>query len=771
MQRPILIKMLKSIIKDLSSKDVLTPPVLSDKVLPELLRYKGKKGFQSLLIDVLIEYKEKKQYGRLGTGLLLGVFMEGKVLLEEVEAKGILLCENKVEKKFLDMFSRMQEISSSMEGLLYDLFRERLNTYENFCYLNKLVEPKLLRLDRQLKNRSPSLIKAVLGLSELFFYNNYFEFVHINQPDLLKETMNAVRTPEILASVVSSIVWKANHLSPIEDYEFEMPIDDEFSSSEMRDVIESGIISYHISECAKAISCFQYKLCRHKINKNQNFVLKPETTDFEYFQRLGYIRNEIAGPLPYIHLSAATTEKKLSLYSATQLFVNELGDTIAVWNDTPFPRVTVNFPYIDEKVSYKSMIGEVSFFEDLVFLNQLKDDFLLADRSLIDEMYVEEDLSIQRFLDIHKAIRFISLTSIAAVKFHNDKYKRMSNNSTVRVFRIDGFLKLLSQFGINALEGANFLKLTSWDYNRKPFYDLQYSPMLKRKDKYILLPASFSCSNILRNVQVTNKFRFPGQGDRFVQTCKELLDPHFENVIAERSIRSGKGNTEVDLIVLHKKILYLFECKYSAPPCSLHELRDIWQDIQKGVSQQLLAKDILSDPIIRQNYLAGWFPGLSPDQSNDIEIKMCVISSDRVFGGMTLDDVPVRDFPSFSAILGEHIASFSVIDRHEDATFIRYSLVGKDGFSHEDLDDYLSTNSKYFNMFQKNMIPIGMLEHLIPGNVTLCRETFTFSEDLDSKMEDRINLMDSLGFQRLPDLKKKIEMPMTVEELQKLTDA
>ena len=81
-----------------------------------------------------------------------------------------------------------------------------------------------------------------------------------------------------------------------------------------------------------------------------------------------------------------------------------------------------------------------------------------------------------------------------------------------------------------------------------------------------------------------------------------------------------------------------------------------------------------------------------------------------------------------------------------EVNMYRHRLVGENGPTQTDLDDYLSANSKFFAMYQPFMIPITRLQSLAGGNIRLERETYKLEMELNQWLEH----LDSLGFSRQP---------------------
>jgi hypothetical protein len=88
-------------------------------------------------------------------------------------------------------------------------------------------------------------------------------------------------------------------------------------------------------------------------------------------------------------------------------------------------------------------------------------------------------------------------------------------------------------------------------------------------------------------------------------------------------------------------------------------------------------------------------------------------------------------------------------------------IIGKAGVSINDIDDYLSANSRYFATFRCFMQPATRIETLAGGTLTLARETYWYYLGL----ERWLSHLDSLGFSRLSDEERSIDLPWSPEEM------
>jgi len=728
----------------------------------------GTKEFRNDLLELLITYIEKRHFGRFRVCLILGTVLEGEIFLQEVEARGLLLPRTRVENKFLVILQRLSdELAYISNSPNISLFKDRLGSYLSYCQLSKSVEQEVNALNYILRGRSKTLIRSLLALAELNFLSTHFELQRLIKSKKITSFFDKARSPEDFASIISYIVCRANELKPIVAIELMIDIDTHIDSEEVEKTLNLGVIIFNLKNTSKAISLFGYNLNTVKTKHGFVFKLTPPSHNFEYFQKLGYVREEIVKQLTYYHAMDMADFQQISISKLAKFTVSKFKSTLTEWMYEPYQRLRLKIPIIDGKHFLSPLIDE-NCIEDVMYYETLKHEYMI----LLDKnknFMVTDNLDINSLLKISKSVSLSSYLNTWSIALYNDSDNLMSYNSLVKALNSQEFIDELSRYGFDSKSIEDFLDLISWDVNYDKFYDIQYKPIIKIEDSYVLLPAAFCSSNILRNTQVSNKFRLQGQGQLFVNACRLLFQKNFNLVACERRVRSKQKFTDIDLVVLNDTTLYLFECKYSIPPCNYHEMRDIWRDIKKGVQQLKLAIAALSDPVKRKSYLAGWFPGSLPSNNDEIKIKPCILCSHRIFSGMTIEDIPIRDFQSFSVLMKDSILSMSTVDSQKnEIKRTCYSARSEDSIDYN-LNEYLTENSRYFGMFKKEMTSVTFINDFISNNkIRLASETFIYSAYFMDVNNEYIAKMDALGFSRLPDMVSNLTLPVTEEELTKL---
>lgn len=742
----------------ITKNGIFSPIEIRQRFSEDFIHKINENKYHSLLVDTALTYKQKRTYGRL-TVLILLCFSLDKECFEELEAKGVLLSGLTSDQKLMIMLSKLRKISA--KSTEYSYFEKRFVTYIEFANLCNQLQPLTFELRKDLKNRSPFLVKSALCCSELFFMSTYFGLGETRLPNWLIPIIDQVRTPENLASIISYLIWEANRVLPLNPFEFEVPIEDELSNEELGKAVLKAKILYEIKRISKLISCFQYSIQKITYKGKNVYKLVPPFLDFEYYLRLGYIRDELGKNLTNLSEADPDNPNPFSLNTATKYIAETLFDIVTEWVEEPYPRLRVHFPYKENgQFLFLDLINNQIYHEEKTLLEIIQNEHLI-----IGDHQLTENLKISSFVKIFKLLLFFFLLNINSIIAYKHDKKKFSHNSLIRVHRKDNLLRLSSLLGLEDREFEDFIKLVSWDSSEGQYYDLQYSPFLKCRDSFVSLPSIFSSSNILRNTQVSNKIRFKEQGDNFTEICTRLLKTKFSKVVSEKRIKYKNQSTEIDIIVFEKPYLYLFECKYSVPPCGFHELRDIWNDLKKGIAQQQIAYDILINEKTLNSYLAGWFPGTKSSDLENLTIKNCVILSGRNFSGMNIGNISIRDFHSLRAIITEQKTAFSKIEPLKKVKFIKYSFVGPDGFNVRDLNDYLSPDSKFFQIYNEDMAFATKLNEIIPDKIIIAEERFIYQLNYRDPYQDYIDKMDRIGFFRLPDEEKIISFPISLDEM------
>lgn len=710
-------------------------------------------------------FRASGKLGRLRATLLVGVLHLGSGFVTQFERSGLLLTDDQALKKFGRFLTDLGvELAASGDPEWGEL-SERLRSYRAYHKLVLAIadgDGKLLRL---LQARTRPIIKDIFAITNLAFLRHYFG---VDVPVHLGEALDQLGAPEQISSAASALVALANHQRPLDALDVGAPMTGDLSNPDLWMLMRFGRILVERHAIAKQISLFGYCLERRDGTSTTVYYVRPPFAEFEYAVRLGYIRAQI-GQGGWLEISKQDAVPPLSLANAAELFLRRWRKPIAELRDagTSFRRVRLVFPIIPEL--YR-LVGELRVFDDVTMSEGLAEDFLLPVREASDEpLRITSTMTLDEFWRIWRIMQFFCCVDVAAIRSYSLSDPTVFFNSLVRIAKEEETIEMITAVGVDVAKAREFLQLVSASVNRLGYYDLQYRPLLQIAQvnvpehtfpsEMLHLTAIVATSNVLRNVQVANKVRLAGAPHIFVDVVASLLRSHFKNVSINRRVQSPEGNTDIDIVVLEGRRLYLFECKHSVFPTEPHEMRDVWEDIEKGVRQLQTATTVLSNPQRLQSYLAGWFPGRKSRDGLHLEIVRCVVSSHRIFSGLEREGVSIRDYSSLARLAEGGVISIGTAEGTLDTLVRGFRLTSEDGFSVADLDDYLSPKSRYFKVFAPFMHPIS--DPVRHGALTIARETYVFEGAADELLAH----MEAIGCKRVPDERRMLRVPTPLEDL------
>ncbi len=576
-------------------------------------------------------------------------------------------------------------------------------------------------------------IRKVLVLAHLRFLS----YMDYSLPSAIRDWLEGFGPPEEFASIASLLVAVANKHKPLASIDFVLPLASDIASAEMRALMEYGRISHQSYEVSKDISIFGYGLEAHRGGSaSQVFYLRPPTPEFEYAMRLGFIRSQVGRSKARMDATLGLPVRPMSILGAAEVFAARLRDRICELKDggSDWRRIVLKFPAIPEL--YRGVLSG-GFYEDFAEQEELGLDFLAPlSRRGEPQIQLTDRLDIATFLRIWRLLRFLCFVDICAVRSFENMDPSTLFNSVLRIAKEKDLVALVASMGIKEEEISEFLRLVAADTRRLGYLDIQYRPFLRlapstlggytSPPEILHVPALVGFANVLRNVQSANQLRLPRNAELFVEAVADLLSRHFSKVTVNRRVKSKVENTDIDVAVLADKTLYLFECKHSVPPTGSHEMRNVWEDVEKGVRQLETALRLLADRARLRDYLTGWFPGVTDRDTADVSIVPCVICSHRIFGGLCHAGVPIRDFSSLAKLTQDGVVGLGAMSDTE-LVLHRFRVTRREKFSAEDLDDYLSADSKFFAMFAPFMHPVSRLARC--ADVSVARETYVYEVD------------------------------------------
>ena len=753
----------------LARQEPLTPNYIVKQMEENGFLTRSPASALKVILESARNHRNQNQLGRLRAVLLTGTTILGISFIKKAERQGLLLTDGMPVSsfgRFLDDFSA--EIKPADNPNWAHLSR-RLDSYRAYWRLTRATSSAEESVMAILRSKPRFIIKRVLAFTHLCFLRHYLQF---ETPPELTKILDELGTPEQVSSIASLLVAAANDYAPLDAFELGLPSID-LLSSDLHDLMRNGKLLLERFEIAKHISLFSYSLELTTSHSRPVFYMRPPYPEFEYGLQLGFIRFQFGRG----SVASDGDERdlpKVSLRSFAEVFANKLPAHFCEIRDqgTDFRRIRLHLPLGPQP--YKA-IAETWFVEDAAEQEQLGQEFLLPiHRESEPEPRLTEHLDLKTFLRVWRHWQFIGLIDVSVTRRFVGQDSTIVFNSLTRVLPERALIEMTMSTGVGEQEALEFVRLVTADVKTHRYFDLQYRPFLRmakvnlpKQEKespseILYLPALVYFSNAMRNVQSANQLRLKANPAIFVDIVARMLKERFPRVATNRRVSAGGDATDIDVIVLENRTLYLLECKHAIPPTGPHETREIWEQIEKGARQLQNALRVLSDPVRLQSYIAGWFPGTNANETKNLIMRPCVLCSHRIFSGISHNQIPIRDFASLSKVVSDGIVGMSAL--HPDGNIVRhrFRIISQQGFTAADFDDYLSDNSKYFTLIEPFMHQVSRFERL--GNITVARDTYV----LDVELQDWIEHAESLGVTRLPEEREKPSAPLSVEELARM---
>ena len=749
---------LVKVVSQLAKHPVLNHALIKSSI-PEPVSNWPEKRTTKELLQLASSFRTNGQFGRLRTSLLVGLSLLGEAFLTAFERRGLLLSDDQTAHKFTEFLALLREEVEMESDATWRKLGERLNTYEAYRQLVIAASYHDQKVSRLLRTWPRHIVRTAMIVAELSFIRRHFD---LELPQEVANCFEEVENAEEMAGVASLLIAQANSFRLLDGGDLGFPAMDSLSDPNLWKLIRYGHAQSQRYEIAKMISLFSYRLQAIATEAGTLFYVRPAFDNFEYFLRLGFMRNELSSFSTPLHVNDRDRVPEQSLMGGAESFVSRYRNTICrmVYPGKPFRYLRVQLTLDPELLR---PLFEQEFYDDAADEEMLSNEFLLPVRRAGEpDIMLTEKLDLETFLTIWRIFHFLNLVDVAALKPYAQSDRTAFINSLVRVTTKQSIIEMIASLGIAEDKAEEFVRLVSADVHHLGYYDMQYRPLLlisqaphfpSNRQEFVHPSAIAAASNIVRNVQTSNQIRLPSNASLFVDVVARTLRSHFQHVTTNRRVASGAKHTDIDIVALQENDLFLFECKHSVSPTGAHELRDIWEEIEKGVQQIETALATFSDTQRRHDYLTGWFPRLKMTDTEKLRIFPCILCSHRIFGGLEYKKVPVRDFASFALLLGGGVIRMGMLNPQGTTKLLRHRITNDSTFASADLVNYLSSDARYFGTFKPFMHRLSRLWRF--GAFTVARDTYAYEIESDSYCEQ----LEAIGCTRLADEEREIRLP------------
>ena len=369
---------------------------------------------------------------------------------------------------------------------------------------------------------------------------------------------------------------------------------------------------------------------------------------FEKSVRLGYIQSEIQRSV-----RAQKLLDHLGSYQTIESVVSEAFDTglddLVTIKSTPLERLVFELP-ATQSFLYPICQEDILYSDEApALIGMAIDDFLPATAEP-REIKISEFLNVFDAKKVQRLFRFINIVYNKKLETISDINKRreLLMRSTIMVFKHEQLLAIFSAV-LSPEKAEEMIKLLTLS-DSDDYIDIQYKPLIKSNNFYIVAPMLLGSANLSRNIVVSNNLR-----NKLTRNQVDPLEGHIENALIEQGFTVAKNfkfkiageKRETDIICWRENHLFIFECKNSYLPCNPHEMRTSYEHIKKGEEQLEIRYEWLCNHDNQKRLLKA----LKWDFEPTDQVHTGIITANRVFNGLNLGRHPVRQAHELTNVL------------------------------------------------------------------------------------------------------------------------
>ncbi|MCR9196252.1 MAG: hypothetical protein NXH88_16045 [Hyphomonas sp.] len=491
-------------------------------------------------------------------------------------------------------------------------------------------------LRRFLKRNADTALKSVVARMDALF-------MIAHEADPTGSTNDIASYPrEELAEGASYIIHCIDEEVGIRDTHFGMTLETKIMRGTFDKMLVKACKIRRHSDAELLVDAFDY----HCSLDGRTILVSAPTPELEKSIRLGYVQDEQSRDQGRLMRAKSVEQGAPSVFAIADQFFDRFHERVVQRLDVPISRYTFHLP--DVPPIRALFEGDAVTVEEEFYFREIVDTEQVTWEELKRFEY-RPGLTLLEFSKVHRLFLFIARLAMRQLSPLLDDDPVLAYRSLVPVFKEKDLKRLL---GWCVEEGHidDVLDFLSWKPGTAGIYDLQYKPIL-RGDDYYLVPLHITgMTNWYRNLVRSGKCRLIDSLDSDAAeraVAANLREAGCEHVKEGYETVLEGQRIEIDVISRYGNVLFLFECKHPVLPCNVYELRTSYKHMRKGAQQLGRIKDLLSDPAVEKELYRrlGWQVGPSE------QIATCIVSGNGMFSGLRVDGHPVRRLPELSNMI------------------------------------------------------------------------------------------------------------------------
>lgn len=666
--------------KELSSKNI-------NKLESEFMKFKDQSINNTL--TVMIVYAQYLPDQAIKLARKIGLFRYNAYGYDKNNAEYLINKMLLMEKEKIFNFSKdttnylNQKLNVSW---LYDFYKTNENDLIKQIYSHHKTR---YRLKMHSCNYEEALFKDLLVYLDILF--NFYKpnpFYFNNNKNILLSYSN-----EEIAMAVSYLIYLYNNSIGIKQDINYIINSDYINSKKIESIVLKACKMIELQQWEILVDYYGYIID----TKDDKYYIHDNNTNIEKSIRIGYLKREMQSFVYYNEKIDSKIETLIDIGEKIQKvsknkFIHKIHDGVMSRYIFKVPEEFYTAFAKNCKDSYfREELINMGFeaHEKMLNLNQILNQKITKDCTLKDVVL---------FQRLFRLI-FVMYTSDICNRLKNKKKNRyIIFNSLTYVFTKSVLINLLSFFIGSSTKAEELLNFFTFDPKKSQRLDIQYTPFLHVSGGFVFSNTLVANSNLLRNsIAIANTYgnniTNGAYSEAIVDVCVDIFKKcsyHYD-VYKNQKYKYKEKEGEIDVLAISNTSVIIIECKSPLNPTDNYEMRTIWDYVNKATEQLNKSSLAFSD-----NVFSSAFLNKLNIKEKKRQILTCIVMGNRIFNGYCTDaGHPIRYIYELDMILNKgRIYS-------EAGT---WRVWQEEKFSSDDLINFLSPESKLFQIFFSSMI-------------------------------------------------------------------
>ena len=476
----------------------------------------------------------------------VGLHLYPKRMLDEIRRSGLFRsskykfranCLRRVANKII---TQNTALNLSHEFVDYCNSVLRLTETAKYIYADNTA------IRRFIKNRQNVFLKTIMAMIDLLFMTDHRANISLSTDKWQHYSK------EELAEATSYLIHCFHSQVGVQDHHFTLMDEDALLHGKYNAILVKACKIRSFLEAEILVDAFDYSCRRGK----RSIVVQPPYPKFEKSVRLGYIQQEQSEVRANAKRAEAIRSGEVSIFQMADSIYERAHDRIVQLLEEPVRRYAFFLP---DRPEFTSLFSHDSFFvEERLCI----EDILQSELSTWKELQLFEIRDGISVLDVLKVNRLFSFVRHIAKRHFEPLIStdpKLVYRSLVPVFREEDFRRILG-WCLSADKVDTMVNLLTWTPGDSGLFDLQYKPII-RGSEYFLLPMNVAgTTNWYRNLAYTEKRRVleTVEEEAASRALAEAIGPVCKYVRKTFSTKLDGKQIEVDVVVRFGGILFVF---------------------------------------------------------------------------------------------------------------------------------------------------------------------------------------------------------------------